>query len=322
MSIFRRVIGFVMIIVGIVGLIISLAGAYFAGQAIDAVGTGLNSTVDLLDSTVDTTTASLVNVKATLGEAGSTLSTVSEATRNMATTIYDTQPLLEQATTMTTQTLPNSIDAVNTAIPNLAGIASTIDTTLTQLSNFRVDQSFGAGAFSIPIRFDLGINYEPEEPFDAAVLNIGESLVPVPGQLRALESNLQTTVTNLGNIGTDIEALAGNIDGINTTVEQFVPLIDQYIALLGQITASLTNVRDQINANLSTLKWVAIGLSLWFAVYQIVPIYFGYRMLSDKVVEGSIEEYLEEERKEMEERVEEAEEKAERAAEEAKDATS
>ena len=303
MSIFRRIIGIIMILVGIVGLIIAGAGAYFAGQAIDAIGAGLNSTVDLLDDTVSTTTASLENVKATLGEANSALSTVSGATRNMATTIYDTQPLLERATTVTTETLPNSLDAVNTAIPNLAGIAATIDSTLVRLSNFSINQSFGTGLVAIPIQFDLGIDYAPEEPFDSAVLAIGDSLVPIPGQLRALEDSLDTMVTNLGTIGGNIDELAGNIDGINTTVEQFVPLIDQYIVLLNQITASLTNVRDQINANLSTIKWVTTGLMLWFAVYQIMPIYIGYRMLADKVVEGSIEEHLEDERKEMEERV-------------------
>lgn len=320
MSIFRRIIGIVMILVGIVGLVIAAAGAYFAGQAIDTIGAGLNSTVTLLDDTVSTTTASLENVKATLNEASATLTTVTGATRNMATTLFDTQPLLEQATLMTTTTLPNSLEAVNTAIPNLAGIAATIDTTLQRLSNFNINRSFGTGVFAIPIQFDLGIDYNPEEPFDDAVLAIGESLVPVPAQLRALEGSLETTVTNLGNIGTNIEALAGNIDGINTTVEQFIPLIDQYITLLDQITTSLTNARDQINANLSTLKWVATGLMLWFAVYQVMPIYVGYRMLSDQVVEGSIEEHLEDERKEMEERARDAEAKAEEAAEEAQDA--
>ena len=319
MSLFRRLIGIIMIVVGIVGLVISVAGAYFAGQAIDALGNGLNSTVTLLESTVDTTTASLVNVKATLGEASATLGTVTDATRNVATTIFDTQPLLEQATTMTTDSLPTSLDAVNTAIPQLAGIAATIDSTLTTLSNFQINQTIGTGLLAIPLRFDLGIDYQPTEPFDKAVLSIGESLVPIPDQLRALETNLTTMSTNLGNIGTDVEALSGNISGINATVEHFIPLIDQYFTLLDQITGSLVTARDQINANIGMLKWVAIGLMLWFAVYQVMPIYIGYRMLADKVVEGSVEEYLEDERKEMEERVKEAEEKAEDAEEKAEE---
>jgi hypothetical protein len=90
--------------------------------------------------------------------------------------------------------------------------------------------------------------------------------------------------------------------------------------MLSQITLSLENPRAQVNANLGTIKWVATGLMVWFAVYQVMPIYFGYRMLSDKVVEGSIEERLEDEREEMAERVKEAEEKAEEAAERAEDA--
>lgn len=322
MSIFRRIIGFLIIIVGIVGLFLSVAIAYFGGQAVDALGSGLNASVDLLDQTVNTTTASLENVKMTLGQTGDTLATVSEATRNMAITLHDTQPLMGQVTTMATDTVPGSIEAVNAAFPNLAGVAATIDTALTQLSNLQVNRTIDVGLISVPLNFDLGITYEPQEPFDSAITSVGESLIPLPDQLRAMETNLNTTVTNLGNIADNIDALSGNIDGINMTVGQFIPLLDQYIALLNQITGSLTAARNQINANLSMIKWVVFGLAVWFALYQIVPIYFGYRMLSDKVVEGSIEEYLEEEREEMEERVKEAEERAEEAEDALDDARS
>src|SRR5690606_31047328 len=90
------------------------------------------------------------------------------------------------------------------------------------------------------------------------------------------------------------------------------------ILLLDQITNSLSGARDQINANINLIKWAVVGLMLWFAIYQVMPIYIGYRMLSDKVVEGTIEEYLEEEREEMEEQIKEAEERAEEAEEAAK----
>lgn len=320
MSIFRRIIGFLIIIVGVVGLIISGGIAYFGSQAVDALGAGLTATVDLLDETVNTTTASLENVKATLGQANDALTTVSDATRNMAVTLHDTQPLMDQVTVMATGTVPDGIEAVNNAFPNLAGVADAIDTTLTRLSNLQLNQTIQAGPFTVPLNFDLGISYKPREPFDDAILSVGESLIPLPDQLREMETNLNTTVTNLGNIADNIDALAVNIDGVNMTVEQFVPLLDQYIGLLGQITTSLTSARDQINANLAMIKWVVIGLAVWFALYQIVPIYFGYRMLSDKVVEGSVEEYLEEERKEMQEHIKEAEQHAEEAEKQARQA--
>ena len=289
MSIFRRLIGLLIIIVGILGLVIAGAGAFFANRAIDATVVGLNSVVDTLGTTVDTSTDSLRNVQATLTEVGTTLDTVSLSASNAATTLVDTEPLLQQVTTLTTETLPASLDAVNVAVPNLAGIAGSIDTALTRLSDFQLERTFLGQSFN----FDLGIDYSPEEPFDDAVLQIGESLQDVPDQLRALEDSLQTSITNIGAVGGNIDQLAANIDGINTTVQQFIPLLDQYIGVLDQTTASLENARAQVNANLNTIKLVATGLLAWFALYQIVPLYVGYRMLSDKVVEGTFEERVE-----------------------------
>ena len=73
---------------------------------------------------------------------------------------------------------------------------------------------------------------------------------------------------------------------------------------------------DNLSVGLAFLAGLLSFLSP--CVLPLVPIYIGYRMLSDKVVEGTIEEYLEEEREEMEERIEAAEDRAE-AAEDALD---
>ena len=316
MSIFRRIIGILMLIVGIVGLVIAGAGAIFANRAIDATVASLNTAVDLLGTTVGTTTASLENVQATLTEVGSTLDTVSNTAANAAITLVDTQPLLEQVTGLTTETLPNSLDAVNQAVPNLAGIAGSIDNTLSRLSNLKIERA----VLGVPISFDLGVNYNPREPFDDAVLKLGESLIEVPDQLRGLQTSLDTAVTNIGAVGGNVEQLSRNITGINTTVEQYIPLLDQYIGVLNQTAASLENVRDQINANLNLIKWVATGLMAWFALYQIMPLYVGYRMLTDKVVEGTFEERLEElddKGDKAEAQVEAAADRAEEAAEDA-----
>ncbi len=252
-------------------------------------------------------------MQATLTEAGTTLDTVSESAINLSRTLIDTQPLLGQVTSLTTDTLPSSLDAVNLAVPNLAGIAGSIDSTLTRLSNLQIERSI----LGVPFSFDLGIDYNPDEPFDDAVLKVGESLVDVPDQLRAMEANLQTAVTNIGSVGQNIDQLSTNIDGINTTVAQYIPLLDQYIGVLEQTAASLENTRAQVNANLNLIKWVATGLMAWFALYQIMPLYVGYRMLSDKVVEGTFEERVAEMDDQPREAAEEAEEAAEAAADRA-----
>ncbi len=39
--------------------------------------------------------------------------------------------------------------------------------------------------------------------------------------------------------------------------------------------------KEQFEANLGLIKWVITGLGLWFALYQIVPLYVGWRMLTE-----------------------------------------
>lgn len=286
MTTMRRVLGVILIIVGIVGLLISGGVAYFGAQLVDSIGVGLNSSLGLVLGTVNTTTDTLRAVQGTIGEAATTINTVSETTANLSKTLVDSTPLLQQVTTLTTETVPVSLDAVTAAVPNLAEIAGTIDTTLTTLSNLKVERAI----LGVPISFDLGVSYRPEEPFDQAVLQIGDSLVGVPEQLRQLQGGLQTAVGNLGAISTNVKDLSGNLTGIYDSVGQFNPLIDQYITTLDQTASGLLNVQNQLNSLLGTLKWVFLGLGIWFALYQILPLYFGWRMVRDREPEEVAEE--------------------------------
>ena len=278
MSIFRRIIGILMIIVGIVGLIIAGAVAFYGRVAVDTVATSLNTTVGLLQNTVGTTVDSLESVKLTITEATSTVNTVSDTVGNLSTTLFDTQPLLAQVSTIATQTVPNSLDAVQQAIPNLAGIAGAIDTTLERLDNLKVERAI----LGVPFSFDLGINYSPTEPFDEAVLQIGDSFIGVPEQLRTLETSLGAAVDNISIIGTNISDLSTNLTAVGGTLTQFGPLLDQYIDVLNSTETSLLQAQQQFETNLNLIKWIITGLGLWFAFYQIVPLYMGWRMLTGK----------------------------------------
>jgi dsDNA-binding SOS-regulon protein len=286
MSALRRILGVILIIVGIVGLLIAGGIAFYGGTVIDSIGAGLNSTVALVTGTVETTTDTLRAVQGTIDEAATTIDTVSDTAKNLSTTLGDSAPLLQQVTTLATETVPNSLDAVQETVPNLANIAGTIDATLKRLADLQVERSI----LGVPVSFDLGVTYRPAEPFDEAVLKIGDSLVGVPEQLRDLQGGLQTAVDNLGAIGENVDSLAGDLGGIYTSVGQFNPLLDEYITTLEQTNASLTAVQDQFNANLQTLKLVMVGLGIWFALYQILPLYFGWRMVSDHDPEDAVQE--------------------------------
>jgi phage-related protein len=277
MSVFRRILGVLMMIIGIIGLVIAVAFAYYGRIAVDSVAIGLNSTIAVLQSTVGTTVDSLVSVKSTITEAQATVDTVSDTVGNLSTTLFDTQPLLEQVTSIATETVPNSLEAVQGAIPNLAGIAGTIDSTLQRLDSLKVERA----VLGVPISFDLGINYAPREPFDSAVLQIGDSFIGLPDQLRTLDASLGTAVDNISTIGANVRDLSGNLTDVSATLSDFPGLLDQYIDVLNQTEASLVNTKEQFEANLNLIKWVITGLGVWFALYQIVPLYVGWRMITD-----------------------------------------
>lgn len=285
MTVARRIIGILMIVVGIAGLIIAGAFTLYGRQLVDTVAVSLNTTTDLLLQTVGTTTDSLVNVKATIDEAANTLETVTDTAANLSTTLIDTEPLLTTVNDLATQTVPDSLEAVQTAIPNLADVAGTIDTTLSRLSDLRVERS----VFGVPISFDLGVDYNPEEPFDAAVLQIGDSLVEVPQQLRSLEDSLSAAVDNVGLVADNVQQLSEDLVGVTTSIVQFGPLLDEYIGILNQTATSLEQTRDNFQANLNLIKWVIVGLGLWFALYQVVPLYVGWQMLTEEGEEDSEE---------------------------------
>lgn len=278
MSIFRRILGVIMIIVGIVGLVIAGAIAFYGRQAVDTVAVGLNTSVGLLQNTVGTTVDTLESVKSTVDEATTTVRTVSDTVGNLSTTLFDTQPLLQQVSTITTETVPNSLEAVQGAIPNLAGIAGAIDTTLERLDSLKVERV----VLGVPFSFDLGINYAPRESFDEAVLQIGDSFVGLPEQLRALDDSLTVAVDNISTIGGNISQLSSDLVNVGGTLTQFGPLIDEYITVLNQTEASLVQTKEQFEANLNLIKWVITGLGIWFALYQLVPLYVGWRMVTDK----------------------------------------
>lgn len=277
MSIFRRILGILMIVAGIVGLIIAGAVAFYGRAAVDGVAAGMNTSIGLLGDTVGTTIDSLESIKLTIAEATTTMDTVSTTVGNLSTTLFETEPLLAQVSSLTTQTVPTSLEAVQQAIPNLAGIAGAVDVTLTRLDSFKVQQSI----LGVPINFDLGIDYAPTVPFNEAVLQIGDSFVGLPEQLRSLQVSLDDAVKNVAVIGNNISDLSTNLDAVGGTMTQFGPLLDQYITVLKQTSDSLTQINQQFQANLNTIKWVVTGLGLWFALYQIVPLYVGWRMLTD-----------------------------------------
>jgi len=271
----KRVLGIIFILIAIVGVLLSIGGIIISQRAIDGIGVSLDQTLELTADTLDNVQATLLLTKTTVEQVGDSLDTVGQTALNVSTTLSSTQPLLAQVTQVATGDVPDSLDSVQAAIPNVAEAAGAIDDTLRILNSFKVDRKI----FGIPINFDLGIDYQPGEPLDETVLVLATSLDGIPDELRSMKSNLEIANENLAVIGQNLEVIAGDMDQINATVAEIDPLLDEYIRLTTETSDLLRLTQSQIDGQLELAQLALMGLFIWLGINQIVPFYLGLTLL-------------------------------------------
>jgi hypothetical protein len=272
-----RVIAILLLLVGIVGIGIAIVGVMFGFQVVDALGEALDQTLELTSESLDTVNDTLVLTKQSVEQTGQAIGTVGDTTDSVAQMLDDTQPLLDGVSLVATENVPDSLDAVQGAVPNLVAVAGAIDNTLERLSSFAFERTI----LGVPIGFDLGVDYQPEAPFDESVAQIGTSLEGVPDSLRGLQVHLGTANDNLATISDNMQSLTEDLAAIEGSVAEVGPLLDDYIRLVDQINDNIAQTRANVNDQLQIVKTGIIILFVWFGLNQLVPLYLGADLISD-----------------------------------------
>lgn len=268
----KRITAIVFLLIAILGLAIAIGGIYYSGKVINDIGAGLETTMDLTLESLDTMTESLELTKNTIGQFGDSLDTVSQVAINVSQTISYTRPTVDQVTVVATQDVPASLETIQAAIPNVAEAAGVVDDTLRLLSAFKLERQ----VFGIPLNFDLGINYEPENPLDETLLALGDGLEGVPEELRGLQPNMEAASENLAVIGQNLDVIGQDLDQMITFVSDFEILLDEYLSLIGDTKDLVNQTKDQLSEQIGTVKLFAAAVFIWLALFQIVPLYLAY----------------------------------------------
>ncbi|MEW5988432.1 MAG: hypothetical protein AB1791_17520 [Chloroflexota bacterium] len=268
----RRVIGIIMFILGLVGVVISVAGIIYGRQAIDQFGGGLDNTLSLTSDTLNTAVDSLELAKTTIGDVNNGLDTVGVASSSIAKTITETRPLLDQVGEVVTQDAAASVEAMQTAIPNIAQVAGAIDSTLTALNDFRIDENI----LGFQLQYDLGVDYDPAVPFDETINGLGDSLDGLPERLRSVEDDIAVTSANLQLIGDSIVRITADLDTINGRVAEVIPLLDQYVDIVNRLDDSIQRVRSQVTQQLGVVKNVLTFVLIWWGMPQLALVMIGW----------------------------------------------
>jgi hypothetical protein len=254
---------------------VGVAGAQLGRQTLDTLSAALQTSLTLAIDSLATVTDSLTLAQQTIADINTGLETVQVTADDVAIALEGSQPMLTTTAVIAGEDLPNSVAAIQAAIPNAAQAAEAIDSTLTTLNSFRIDTSI----LGFPIQYDLGINYAPTVPFDETVLAIGSSLDDLPPRLAELETSLNDTAVNLQTITTDMHALATDLASINSRLAEFDPMINDFITLVTQANDNLRLIREQMDTQVSSAKTIITLGMIWLVISQLVPIYLGIELL-------------------------------------------
>jgi hypothetical protein len=272
----RKALGVVMIAIGLSGIIFSIGGVIIGRQLVGAVGQGVDANLALTLKSLDTVYETLLLTKNTVSDLDTTMTTVEETAAHVATALKETGPLVDQSRTVVAEDVPDSIEAVQQAMPALIEVAGAVDTTLRTLSAVQLSRSI----LGIPLNFDLGVDYNPDTTFDESLIQIGDSLEGVPENLRSLDGYLEITGQNLEAIASDLDRISGDVNTIGSTIGDVEPLIDDYLEIVTELSDSTRQTRTLVERQLSNMRIVVTALFIWFAFAQVAPLYLGYELLS------------------------------------------
>ncbi len=272
---FRRIIGILLTVIAIGGIILSVVGYRAVGSFIDDIGVSFSDNLDLLSDSLSAVEDTLVLTKSTVSDATASFDTLNTTAVDMSDALQETQPLLNQVGTIASNQIPASIEAVQETIPDVAQVAGIIDDTLATLNNFQINQSI----LGIDFNYDLGINYDPDVPFDVSVQRLGNSLDGLPEELRQLDGFVTTTNDNLTVLSQDILQLSQDLEQVQGNLSQTPQLIDEYIRIVNQIEDNIRQTKNSLNQQLEQAKFGLSLLFVWIGLTQLAPLYLGLELL-------------------------------------------
>lgn len=274
----RKLIGLIMLLFGLTGIVASVIGARFGIQVVDGFGTDLSDALQLVSRSLDQVESSLLLAQSTLSDIGDGLNTLEVAAGNLSLTVEDTQPLLSQISAITSAEVPDSIESVEAALPGIIQVAGIIDDTLTRLNDFRVERQI----LGVPIQFDLGIDYNPELPFDEAVQQVGSSLEDLPRQLRGLEADMDVTRGNLALLSEDLKQMGSDLDQIGVRISQTEDVLNEYQTLVVEINDSSRQLRSRLAGQLQNARRLVTLFAIWIGLGQLAPLYLGWELVKGR----------------------------------------
>lgn len=249
---------------GALGVVLGLAGGVIGAVLLGSLGQASADSLRLTGDVLDTVDATAVAVDGTIDELAAALRTSQQATTDAAVTFTQVSAATGDVADLLAEDLPESLEAIEAALPPVVAGVRAVDRTLRALSL-------------------LGVDYDPEVPLDQAVAELEARLAELPTDLRTQATVVDEVAGGLSELGGDALTLAEDQARLRGR------LLEAGDALAGA-RASVAEAREVVTGLEGDLAWqvrlgqvVAVGLGSVLAVAQTIPLALGWWLLRDEV---------------------------------------
>lgn len=263
-AMFRRIIGFLLIVAAIGGLIFSIYGLVSVWRLQPVALKNATTSLDLLQASLDTTDQGLTVAGQSLDSTMASISALDTAVSTASKTFEDTVPVFHTLTNLTYKELPQTIESTQTSLLAAQESAKIIDSVLRAL-------------VSIPfVNKDI---YNPPVPLDEALGDVSKSLDNLPASLKTIGTSMEATSGNIEIMQADMDEMATTIRSINTSLEDAQGVIQQYQRLVNDFDTRLNKIGPKIPGWINSLAWMITLAFLWLGIAQISLLLQGLQLL-------------------------------------------
>lgn len=224
---------------GVIGLVASLIGLVLGWVIVDSVLARLEGPVRLSVATLDAIEETLGVVDSVTTQLADGLITAGESLDAASATAAESTGSLGALADFLDGDLVTNIEAIQGTMPAAIQAAGAIDSTLRALSL-------------------LGVDYDPEQPFDEALMAIDAALEGLPGQLSAQAGAVRELVPSAERFSADAAIIAASMTAMGEDLERSGEVLESYQVTIDEARVIIEDTESSFSSNV----WMLRGLVL------------------------------------------------------------
>lgn len=248
------------LVAGAAGVVLGLAGGVLGATILGSLGRATADSLDLTLEVLDTVDATTVAVEGAIDELAAGLRTGQQATADAAITLTQVSAATSDVADLLAVDLPESLEAIEDALPPVVAGVRAVDGTLRALSL-------------------VGVDYDPEVPLDQAVDELETRLAELPPELRGQAVVVEDIAAGLSDLGTDALTLAEDQARLRARLLEAGDALGATRRSASQAEEVVAGLRQDLRRQVVLGQAVAVGLGLVVAAGQTLPLIVGWWLL-------------------------------------------